>query len=394
MPDYVASAVIGYLVRLRARGVASSRPIRIDGLVDAEIRDGLQKMEEAVAPGRLRILSTKNNEGDLLVNAERATRYRNEVDAGPEGSGFVLLVPQGQNVESSLEEPAFLVVPRAAIFMQALSALRLTLGLSPADIEGLRELAAFRHAESLYAFLTQWDVNSGTVARWASHEHLGLLGDSLLAGPDTTTLRNRLVPNAKAIDLLSRPGQSPRRVLEDLANQVGLSLEDGAPEVLSLLDWLRSGKAGPRPKALDFATWRVEKWTDPILRWNPDLSQPPHRGWADDDGRIKADIPAGGATLQWTVIRSDSDTAFEIQLIDDGSQQVVRKIGRTRRPKKSLRWTSIVTDAVRAELRELNPSGDVEGYALRLRVDVFQGKRWVQDLRSEPFFLYLPDAGD
>ena len=128
MSSYVASAVTSYLVGLRTRGVGASRPVRIDGLVHDEILPGLQQMEAAVAPGKLRILSTTNNEAKRLVNAERATRYRNEVDAAPDGSGFVLLVPQGQSVESSLEEPAFLVVPRAAIFVQALSTLRLTIG--------------------------------------------------------------------------------------------------------------------------------------------------------------------------------------------------------------------------------------------------------------------------
>jgi len=391
---YVADAVASYLLDLQQRDAIASRPIRVDGLTRDEIGSAIELIQARGWRGRLSILASTNNEATFLVNAERATRYRNQVDAPTDGEPFVLFVPQGQVVESSLDEPAFFVVPRAAVFRKALGALRVELGLSYADVESIREVAVFKQAESLYAFLRAWDSTAGAVEAWASYEHLGLLGDSKLDGLDVTSLRGRLVPNAKATELLLKPGQSPNRVLEDLANNVGLDLDTGATPILRLVDWLRSGRLGERPAALDFATWPVRVFGDPILRWNPVLSQPPHRGWAEQDGRTYVQDPAGTASLEWSSLRSDAETAFEVHLVEDTTQQTVRKVGRTRRPKRAIRWTTVVSDAVRAELRELNPTGDVEGYALRLKVDVYQGKRWVTELISDPFFVNLPDAAE
>src|SRR5438094_10320592 len=96
---YIADAVAAYVTRLGEVGLLASRPIRLDGLTKGEIGELLPVLTTMTSPGRVRVLGGVNNEAQGLVNAERATRYRNEVDAGANGARFLLLVPQGQIVE-------------------------------------------------------------------------------------------------------------------------------------------------------------------------------------------------------------------------------------------------------------------------------------------------------
>ena len=116
---YVLEAATGHVRGLAHRGLLRSRPVRFDGFTGEEIDLVIPAILDIVSPGRVCVLSPITSEAAGRVNAERATRYRNEVDAGSR-PGFVLFVPHGMTPESSLNEPAFLVTSRDGVFTEAL----------------------------------------------------------------------------------------------------------------------------------------------------------------------------------------------------------------------------------------------------------------------------------
>jgi hypothetical protein len=391
---HVNAAVAGYLLRIRGSGQLASRPLRLDGFTAEEIDALLPEISEIVAPGRVHVLAGVISEANRRINAERATRYRNEIDAGANQGGFVLLVPQGQVVESSLDEPAFHVVPRGTLFRTVLAELRLALKLTSADIEGIREASRYRDAESIYGFLMSWDAATRQVSLLASHEFLGVLADSDLGG-EIDEIKARLRDNWRATEILLQPGVSPGRVLDALAGAVGLDLDQGGKHVRELVRWWQAGLGGARPEALDFGRWPINVVEGPEVRWEPNLSLPPHRGWVDRDGRIEAESPGGGATLEWVVTRIAPDTSFELELLEESSQRVVARIGKTKRARRAIKWSVLTKGAeIREELRELNPAGDEEGYLFRIRLKTYAGRRWHQEDLSKPFTLMITDPID
>ena len=161
---YVTDAVQRFVAGLSERGLlAIARPVRIDGLVEAELDAVLPALEIIVAPGRVAVLASLTAEHLGRINSDRATRYRNEIDAR-DGGGFVLLLPHGGIPESSLNEPAFLVVTRDSLFRDALARRRTELSLSLGDVEGIRQSSRYRQAKSIFAFLSAWDDLTGVVA--------------------------------------------------------------------------------------------------------------------------------------------------------------------------------------------------------------------------------------
>jgi hypothetical protein len=390
---YVSDAVGDYLEHLDQRDEVTGRPIRIDGLSAIEIQRALEGIERAIAPGRVAVLGPRNREQDHLVNAERATRYRNQVDASDGQSRFVLLVPRGQTVESSLDEPAFSVVARAHIFRHALARLRVSLGLGLSDVEALRDVSIIKQAEAIYQFLRAWS-DTDQMDPLATYHFLGLLGDSQLPRADIDQTRSRLIANRKATDAILKPGQSLSRVLDQLSTEIGLDRDQSGEDVARLVAWFRKGQRDPTPVAIDFALWERSDDKDPIVRWTENLLDPPHRGWSERDGATYVDSPEGVSIVEWTPVRADAETTYEVHLLDAASHLALRKIGRGKTPSKRIKWSAVATEAVRQELRELNEAGDVEGYSLILRVDVYQGKRWIKELLSHPFFLDLPPVLD
>ena len=383
--DYVLSAVTRRVASAKVAGELASRPLRLDGLTIGEIDGLLPPLAAALGDGRVRVLGPLNNESAGLINAERATRYRNEVDAGSHRDGFVLLVPQGQVVESSLDEPAFMVVTRGALFRRALGEEKLRRGLSATDIEGLREAARFRHAESIFAFLSHWDVVDQVVAQAAPHDYLGLLEDSMLAG-DADTVRARLRDNFRATEILLQTGVSPGRILDVLAKAVGLDVSRGGQDVLDLVAWWHGGRRGPKPTAIDFATWPLAEVGGPEIIWQANLSLPPHRGWQDRDGRVEVDPTQAKATVQWAADGVSADTAFELELVEETSQRALIRIGRTRSTRRQIVWARLFRgEEVLDELRELNPAGEEDGYLFRIRLNAYVGKRWHSEYVSDPF---------
>lgn len=111
---YVIEAVLAHIEGLEREGTLTARPVRLDGFTRQEVGDLVAALTAAHPGSIVHALSPYNNEPAHEINAERATRYRNLVDAAKYRNGFLLLVPLGQVVESSLDEPAFLVIPRAA----------------------------------------------------------------------------------------------------------------------------------------------------------------------------------------------------------------------------------------------------------------------------------------
>ncbi len=392
--EYVAAAAVEYAARARDRGLLASRPIRFDGFSERELAPLRPALESVLPSSRVRVLGSLNNDAQGAVNAERATRYRNEVDASGGRASFVLLVPQGQVVESSLDEPAFLVVPRSKVFTDALVRLRTRLRLTNSDIEAIRESARYRQAESIFAFLYAWEIGDAAAAMNASSEYLGLLADHGLAGPIPDVV-SRLRENSRAMEVLLRPAQSPGRVVDELTNAVGLHGDEYGDEIVELLTWLRAGRPGVPPPAFDFGRWPRATIEVAKVRFEPDLRKAPHLGWSDIDGVITAD--GGKARIEWVPLYVPPGTTYETELIEETSQRVVKRIGnRSASPRRSVNWGALLRgDELRAELRDLNPAGDEEGYLFRIRVKVLQGKRWMSDLETLPFSVELaPPAED
>jgi hypothetical protein len=392
--DHVTPAVVGFLSHLKARGELSSRPLRLDGFSAAEVDRLLDPVMKLVAPGRVRVLDPLNNERAFRINAERATRYRNEVDVASRRDGFVLFIPLGQVVESSLDEPAFHVITRGNLFLAMLGELKSTLQLSNQDIEAIRETSRYRHPESIYGFLVSWDQQTGMVDPFASASFLGLLADSALGG-SIEAIQARLRNNWRATEILLQPGVSPGRTLDALAAGIGVDSEESGPAIRDLLRWWQGGMHTPPPPAYDFKNWVVVLVDGPEIRWEPDLSIAPHRGWIDKDGRIEAESATASATLEWVATRLVPDTVFELQLIEENSQRVIARIGKTKSSRRTIKWTGLLKgDDLRAELRELNPAGDEEGYLFRVRMSVWLGKRLYSEHMSKPFTVQIGDQTD
>ena len=198
------------------------------------------------------------------------------------------------------------------------------LGVTPVEVEAVREAARYRQPESVFGFLNAWESGEGALPADASAEYLGLLADSRLGGP-IPDVAARLRENARATDVLLKPGQSPGRIIDELTNVVGLQSDVYREEILGLLDWLRSGRAGDTPRAFDFASWPRTPTDSPSIRFEPDLRNPPHRGWTDKDGAIEADGPK--ATLEWIPLHVPPGTFYELELVEETSQRVVKRIG-------------------------------------------------------------------
>jgi len=390
---YVTDAVANYVTSLRERGLLAARPLRIDGLVEDEVDAVLSVLALIVSPGRVAVLSPITAEHRGRVDADRATRYRNQIDAGS-GDGFVLLVPHGQVPESSLNEPAFLVVARDALFRDALARRRTELALSPADIEGIRQASRYRQSESIYAFLWAWDDQSGAVDSMAAYRSLGLLADRALGGPPESIIE-RLRRNAVAAEIVGRPGLSPSRLLEELAAKIDLDVAEYRDEVLALSRWWHAGRLGADPVALDYASWPLRGGIERVeVRFEPDLRRPPHKGWKDQGGETVVDTTVASATFEWVPERVPSDTHYIVQLVESSSQQVVVPSigGKSSRPRRSIRWSSVLKgEDLLDELRSLDPAGDESGYTFVLRLAVVRGQVTLKEFSTQPFIKSVTD---
>lgn len=394
LSDYLVSAVADYVAGARVDGLLGARPMRLDGFTGEECARIRQRLEPIVSPGRIRILGAVNREADSLINAERATRYRNEVDAGVNRDGFVLIVPRGQLVESSLDEPAFLVVARGALFRAALAGEKARRGFSTSELEALRDAARFKHPESIYAFLTHWSEETGFVSPEASHQLLGLLADSELGGSGDD-VKARLRDNARATEILLQTGVSPGRILDELASGLGVTVEHFRAEILDLIAWWQAPTAGAAPAAIDFAIWPRSAPTGPEVKWEPNLSRPPHTGWQDNDGRLEVEPGSAKSVLNWSATSQTPDTNYELELVEETSQQTVARIGRTKSSRRLITWSKVLRGPdIRDELRELSPTGDEEGYLFRIRLKVYVAKQWHAEFESDPFTLAVEDEAD
>jgi Bacterial protein of unknown function (DUF853) len=349
-----------------------------------------------VHPGRVAVLSSITAEHQHRVDADRATRYRNEIDAGV-GHGFVLIVPHGQVPESSLNEPAFLVVARDGMFRDALARRRFELGLSAGDIEGIRQTSRYRQSESIYAFLWAWEDQSGKIEAKATSRSLGLLSDSALGGSIGSVIE-RLRRNADATEILGRPGLSPSRLLDELAAKIDVDVTQYGEEILALSRWWQTTRAGVEPPALDFASWPPPPDQVPVdIRFEADLRRPPHKGWKDRGGDAVVDPAVASATFEWVPLQVPRDTYYVVQLVEASSQQVVISSigGKSARPRRSIRWTSILKGEFLLDaLRDLDPAGDESGYTFLLRLVVMRGKTTLKEYPSDPFIATIidPDA--
>ena len=390
---YVAEGVLGFLAALAEKGLLTSRPVRIDGFTLEEIEAVLSAATEAVAPGRVAVLAETTSEHTLRIDSDRATRYRNEIDAG-EGRGFVLFVPQGQPPESSLNEPAFLVTPRDRLFREALARRRRELDLSSADIEGIRQVSRYRQSEAVFSFLSAWDDVAGTIDPAAPFRSLGLLSHSGLGGmPDTVV--ERLRRNATATEIVGRPGLSPTRLLEELAAKVDLIVAEYGDRVLDLAVWWHGGQRGSQPEALDFALWPTMTEADEVdIDFEPDLRLPPHRGWKDQGGQAVVDKAAAATTVEWQPQRVPSGVRYALQLIEASSQQAVISSlgGKSTRPRRSVKWSRVLSGPeLLDQLRSLDPGGEENGYSFVLRLVVLRGSASIREYDSQPFVVTIGD---
>ena len=392
---HVREAVTGYLASLKDRGLLLSRPVRLDGLTDEEIDEVLPQAMGLVRPGRVAVLSDVTAEHLSRIDSDRATRYRNAIDADHEG--FVLFVPQDKTPESSLNEPAFLVVTRESLFRSALARRRRELDLSAADVEGIRRISRFGQSESLFAFLWAWDEATGAIDPLASYSFLGLLAHSGLGG-SVDSILERLRRNADAADLIVKPGLSPTRLLDELASAVDLDTADFREEVLDLARWWGTAHTQAPPPAIDFASWPLRSAMDAIeIQFEPDLRRPPHKGWKDQAGEIWVDKALPSATFEWLPDRVPSDVRYSVQLVEATSQQVVVAAigGKSGRPKRSVKWSSVLKgEALLAELRSLDPGGEEGGYSLQLRLAVTRNHATLKEYDSLPFVAIVADSPD
>jgi hypothetical protein len=386
---YVTDAIVEFVERLHQQGMLTSRPVRLDGYTDLEI-SGVTHLLERSRPGLLvKVLSGVNNDETSEVNAERATRFRNQVDAAGHQLGFVLLVPLGQVVESSLDEPAFMVVGRSTLFKQALARLLRDRGISAGDLQALREASHHRHPESLYAFLSGWEPGRPADPT-AIHVHLGLLADSKPSS-SLGDLIARLHLNSQALEIVARAGLSESRMLDELATKVGAQIDGIEDDLLALQRWYRSGRQGPPPNGLDFGTWELIDKPVVEIRLEPNLLLPPHAGFKWVDDHIEVESESGASTIEWTIIRRTAATRFELDLIEDTTREVVKSLGKTKAAKKVVKWATVFKNEDDIDrLRELNPVGELEGFLLRIRLRVYDGSRWLSQDESDAFALRVP----
>ena len=396
MTTYVTDAVTRYLAGMRDRGLVAARPIRVDGLVEAEIDEALPRLKELVAPGRIAVLDVRTSLHRDRIDPDRATRYRNEIDAGV-NRGFVLLVPHGQVPESSLNEPAFLVVRRDPLFREALARRRVELDLTRASIEGIRQAARYRQAESIFAFLSAWEDQSGAIDPAASFEHLGLLAHGGLGGASEMVIE-RLARNAKACELIARPGLSPSRLVDELVAKVELDAGLYRDEVVVLARWWQAGRAGASPHALDFAEWPLRTDFEKVeVTFERDLRRPPHKGWKEVGGEAVVDSEVPTATLEWQADVVPADARFVVQLVEATTQtEVVPTIGgKTTRTRRSIRWSSVLKgDDLLEQLKSLDAAGEEAGYSFVLRLLLVRGAAILKQFDSLPFIARVKEGSD
>ncbi len=155
--------------------------------------------------------------------------------------------------------------------------------------------------------------------------------------------------------------------------------------------WWAGSQVTPRPGALDYATWDRTTIVLPEIAFEENLSFPPHKGWAQLDDRVEVDESVATATIAWRAKVLPPETTFELELIEEISQRAVKKIGRTSSLSRSIRWGTVLrTPELLEELRELNPTGDEDGYTFRIRLETYLGKRWVAPgYTSLPFTVRL-----
>lgn len=152
--------------------------------------------------------------------------------------------------------------------------------------------------------------------------------------------------------------------------------------------WWRGGTTAKPPKLLDFGAWPLTDIPSVEVRLEPDLSRPPHVGFKNVNGRVEVESADGASSVEWTIIHKTASTRFELEMIEDLSREVVKPLGKTKLSRRQLKWSSIFKDdAVRERVDELNPTGDLEGYLFRVRLKVFDGPRWIEQLESEPFVI-------
>ena len=392
---YVTEAVAQFVGSLGERGLLGARPIRIDGLVEEELDAALPGLNAIVAPGRVAVLAPKTAVHRGRVDSDRATRYRNEINSG-EGGAFVLLVPHGQVPESSLNEPAFLVVTRDSLFRDALARRRAELGLSPGDVEGIRQASRYRQAESIFAFLTAWDDLTGVVAAEAPHEYLGLLADSGLGGTPEAVVE-RLRRDSQATELIARPGLSPSRLVDELAAKVELDTGVFRDEVTALARWWQAGRVGPPPPAIDFATWPSRTGDVVEIDFERDLRRPPHKGWKGQGGDAVVDSDSPSATFEWVPDQVPADARFVVQLVEATTgQEVIKSVGgKSARTRRSLRWSSLLKgEAILEELKSLDPAGEEAGYSFILRLLVVRGTAELRSYTSLPFIARVREGAE
>lgn len=389
---YIVRAALSYLGRLEGRGLTSGRPIRIDGFTRSEVAELQAAIGAARPTWRLHVLSPENDEASGRINAERATRFRNEAAAG-DSQPFLLLVPLGVVVESSLNEPAFYVVSRATIFSQALAETRKRLAISVTDVQGIRETSVNSQPESVYAFLETWHPVDASIDAESSQRYLGLLADSALGTDSIAELRARLRRNAEAVEILTVSGVAPGRMVGELVSRFRVA-GDQRDEFLELRAWLLGGRVGQRPRLGDFAEWTPV--TDPpILRLEPNLTKPPHVGWVPGDPVPKVEDPHAPSKVAWTIDNRTPGLRVEIDVIEETSQTVVKSLGRTQSLSKAIKWQSALGNPDTLEaIREANPAGDATGYFFRLRLRLIDGKSTLQDPETEPFQVELDEQTD
>lgn len=382
---YVALAVTAYASRLARQDSLASRPVRLDGFSLTEIKELVPALQSGESTPLVRVLTGTTNEQAYEINAERATRYRNQVDASGRRQGFVLLVPLGQVVESSLDEPAFMVVPRSKLFHQALSRLMMDRTIGAKDLHAIREAAIFRQSESLYAFLSSWEPGIPTEPL-ASHSHLGLLADRT-ATANLEGLAARLHLNREATDILLRPGVSESRTLDELVSKVGLDAEPMREGINELQRWWHGGKSGRPPASLFMDTWKFVETDLVEIRWEKDLSAAPHAGFRIVNEVVEADA-TGSSTVEWLVVHKTAATRFELDLVEALTLELVKPIGKTKLPRRKIIWATLLRDEdVQERLAELNPAGAQDGYLFRVRLRVLDGGRWLEQLWSNPFAI-------
>lgn len=389
--SYVVEAILGHARLMVAKGLADGRPLRFDGLTQAECLLVRPALSAEHPSWRVFILGPEMLDEAGQITHERAVKYRNEANS-VSGAPFILLSPLGVLVDSSVAEPAFYVVSRATVFREALSRLRRSLNVTASEVRSIKDASAFHEDEAVFAFLARWNKLEGYVDPAAMADHLGLLADSGLDATSVAKMLPRLRKNADVLDILMRPGTSPSRIGGELLKKYGVPATL-RPHLDNLRAWIASGRKGDAPRLADLDNWPKGEGEDLALVLERDLSVRPHIGWSKEGGELFVPEPHGSAKLSWDIRGRRSGLKTEVVLIEEVSHSTFKSLGKSTNLTKLVKWSQVfgAKDAL-SDLRDLNPAGDTDGYTFHFLLRLLDGTKLVDEIQSKTFKIAVEEG--